>query len=247
MLYSLKHTLQKLTRAQKMLFLGVFVGFWCIGISFATNLHFPDSDYNFLGKKDRQRLAIDKPLSQQFVAQENGLSEVKFHIGNINLWPGEVLHFELRDATCEQTLATDSWTPLEPKPLIYTRFHFARIPDSQGQTYCAYITYTSSYDRKSSDAPHINTSTGEPFQNRSYTEIAKNKVHTGETLQMRPAYSSGNFFSDLWRLTERMSQYKPDYIKGLPLLILMTFTFFGSILLALWIILAREKEEGRSR
>ncbi len=229
------------TTSQKMLLGGLFVGFWCIGISFVSNLAFPDSHYNFLGKKDQQRLAIDKPLSQQFVAQENGLSEVKFHIGNINLWPGEAIRFELRDATCEKILATDSWSPLQPKPLIYTRFNFPSIPDSKDRTYCAYITYTSSYDRKSSDAPHINTSTGEQFKDRTYTEVLKNKAHVGETLQMRPAYSSNNFFSDLWRLVERMSQYKPDFTKGIPLLILMVSVIVGSLGLCFWIIFAKEK------
>ncbi|MEK9173674.1 MAG: hypothetical protein AAB845_00205, partial [Patescibacteria group bacterium] len=227
---------QKLTTSQKMLLGGLFIGFGCIGIGFASNLYFPDSDYNFLGKKDRQRLAIDRPLTQVFTSKEAGLSGVKYSIGNINLWPGEALQFELRDAACQKTLATDSWTPLQPKPLIYTRFHFPRIADSQGQTYCAYITYTSSYDRKSSDAPHINTS---EFPGRSYTLVAKNKVYENETLQIRPAYSSGNFFSDLWRLVERMSQYKPNLIKGIPLLILMTLVFLGSLSLCIWIILAK--------
>ncbi len=228
----------KLTTSQKMLLGGLFIGFWCIGISFVSSLTFPDSDYNFLGKKDRERLVVNKPISQIFISEENGLSAVKYSLGNLNLWPGEALQFELRDAHCEKTLATDSWIPLEPKPLIYTRFHFPRIPDSQGKSYCAYITYVSSYDRKSSEAPHINTS---KFPGRSYTLVAKNKTYENETLQMRPTYSSGNFFSDLWRLIERMSQYKPDFIKGLPLLILMTSVLLGSIVLCLWIVLAKEK------
>ncbi len=231
-------TSYKLTTSQKMLLGGFLIGLWCISISFASNLAFPDSDYNFLGKKDRERLTINKPISQIFVAEENGLSEIKYHIGNLNLWPGEALRFELRDATCTQTITADSRTSLRLRPSIYTRFHFPRIANSQGQSYCTYITYTSPYDRKSSEAPYIHTS---EFSDRSYTLVAKNKLHENETLQMRPAYSSGNFFSDLWRLIERMSQYKPDFIKGLPLLILMTSVFLGSVTLCLWIVLAKEK------
>lgn len=230
--------LYKLSTSQKILIGGLFIGFWCIGISFVSSLAFSDSNYNFLGKKDRQKLSVDKPISQVFMAQEDGLSEIKYHIGNLNLWPGEALHFELRDSTCTQIITTNSWTLLKLKPSIYTHFHFSRIADSQGKNYCAFITYTSPYDRKSSDVPYINTS---KFPGRSYTVISKNKVYENETLQIRPAYSSGNFFSDLWRLIERISQYKPDFIKGLPLLILITSVFSGSIGLCLLIILAKEK------
>ena len=230
--------LQKVSRAQKLLFLGVFLGFGCIGITFISQLYFADSGYNFIGKKDRQKLSIDKPLTQVFTAEENGLSLVKVNIGNLNLFPGEAIRFELRDASCMTTLASDSYTFFQSKPLIYARFGFDTIEDSKDKTYCAYIVYTSPYDRKSNDTPHINTNT---FIGRSYTEVSKDKVRLDETLQMRPAYSSGNVFSDVWRLTERMSQYKPDFIKGAPLLILMAFVFFGSLLLSIWVILAKEK------
>jgi hypothetical protein len=225
-----------LTTTQKILLGGFFIALCCIGIGFISGLKFGDSDYNFLGKKDQQKLSIDKPLTQVFTAKKNGLSEVKFHIGNQNLWPGEAIRFELRDARCENILATDSWTPLHGKPLIYTRFDFSQIPDSAEKQYCAYIVYTSPLERKSSDAPHINTNKS---LGQSFTATAKNKVYENETLQMRPAYDSG-LPSDAWQLVERMSQYKPEYIKGLPLLILLTITVLGSIALGIWIVFAKD-------
>ncbi|MCW1888688.1 MAG: hypothetical protein KIH67_004000 [Candidatus Moranbacteria bacterium] len=234
--------LQNAATAQKILLGAFIIGFGSIILGFTSKLHFPDSDYNFLGKKDRARLSIDKPLSQVFVAQENGLSEVKVHIGGLDLWPGEALVFELRDESCAHTLATDSWTPLKPKPLNYTRFTFERIPESMEKKYCAYITYTSPYDRKTNDAPYINTN---ELAGKSYTAVSKNKVYENETLQLRPAYSTDSFAADTWRLIERMSQYKPTYIKGLPLLLLFGFTILGGFSLGLWIIF--EKEEDRRR
>ncbi len=228
-----------LTKAQKILLGAFIIGLGSIILGFVSQLHFPDSDYNFIGKKDRARLTIDKPLAQVFTAEENGLSLVKVSIGGIDLWPSEALTFELRDESCTTILATDSWTPLELKPTNYTRFTFNRIADSAGKKYCVYIVYTSPYDRKSSDAPYINTS---EFPGRSYTLVTKNKVYENETLQLRPAYTSGNWTSDIWRLTERMSQYKPEYIKGLPLLMLITIVTAGGFLLGLWIILTKEKE-----
>ena len=236
--------LQNTSKAQKILLGAFIIGLGSIILGFSSQLHFSDSDYNFLGNKDRARLAIDKPLSQVFTAQENNLSEVKIHIGGIDLWPGEALVFELRDESCSKTVATDRWTPLEPKPLNYTRFTFNRVPESADNKYCAYITYTSPYDRKSNDAPYINTN---DFDGRNYTSVSKKKIYENETLQLRPAYSTDSYLSDIWRLIERMSQFKPEFVKGFPLLLLFGFVVVGGFFLGLWIIFANENEEDRKR
>ena len=235
---------QNLSTAQKILLGAFIIGLGSIILSFNSQLHFPDSDYNFTGKKDRVRLTANKPLSQVFTAQENHLSAVKIHIGGIDLWPGEALAFELRDESCTHTLVTDRWTPLKPKPLNYTRFTFEPIPESSGQKYCAYITYTSSYDRKTNEAPFIHTN---EFNGRSYTSVSKKKTYENETLQLRPAYSTDSYLSDIWRLIERMSQFKPEFMKGFPLLLLFGLVVVGGFLLGLWIIFANENEEDRKR
>lgn len=226
---------------QKILLGAVLVGFGCIGISLISGFALGDSAHHFTGKKDRERLGNQKPLAQIFEAKENGLSEVKYHLGNLHLWPGEELRFELRDAECQNVLAQASAKPLLFVSPIYTQFGFDRIPDSQGQTYCAVILYETPYTRKSADQPFLHTS---EMLGTSYTLLDKNKTKENQTLQFRPSYSAGSLTQNLWHLTERMSQYKPGYIKGSPLLILMTLVFISSLLLSLWIVFV--KEEGRS-
>lgn len=237
-------TLLSLSTAQKTLILAVFIGFGCIGISFISHLPLGDASLNFTGKKDRERLGNEKPVAQIFTPHQNGLSSIKYHLGNLHLLPGERLLFELRDAECQNVIKEATARPIIWTSPIYTRFDFARIPDSQGKTYCAVILYESPYDRSSDSRPFINTSEKEGSR---YTLLDKQKTQENETLHLRPAYSSGSVTKDLWSLTERMSQYKPDIIKGLPLLILVSLVFLGSLLLSLWIIFAKEKEEGRSK
>lgn len=212
------------------------MSFMYIFTLFFSGLSFSDSSFNFLGKKDSQRLKKEIGVHQNFTATEDGLTEVKLAIGNLHLLPGEQIRFELRNQECSQILATDSWNVFQPKPKTYLRFHFDRIADSQGKEYCAFIMYSSPFDRKSSTAPRITTEKIEGVQYYVGTEAQEN-----ETLYLRSGYQEETLWQNIWRLIERMSQYKPEWIKGTPLLSLISAILLGSFFLCLWIIFKAEE------
>lgn len=231
-----------LTKTQKILLSMFSLGFLAVGIGFLSGLHLSDSSQNFIGKGDRQKLSPNKPITQIFTATENGLSQVKVRIGGVNLIPRDQLVLQLRDASCEQVLAHAHKTAFHLPSHTYTLFNFSRIEDSKGKTYCAHITYRSPYKHKSADLPFIHTTKDESLAGVFYTEVAKDKKHINETLELRPGYRSGNIATDLWSLVERMSQYKSNFIKGTPLLFLLTLTFIGSATLGVYLLSRKEKE-----
>src|SRR3989344_1712630 len=197
---------------------------WIFG-AFFINLSFPDSSYNFLGSSGKAKLDPKKPITQTFTAQENNLNQIKIIVGNFNLTPQESIDFELADVSCESTVAKQSITYLTLDPHIYYHFNFPLIADSAGQTYCLKITYFSPVDR-GIKRPYIATSDGEQFRGFSYTNEGNQRIYENKTLQMRPSYGTGSVLGDLHQLNNRISQYKPMFVKG------WTLTFlFGTLLI----------------
>lgn len=228
-----------LTTTQKTL-LGIFlVAFLGIGTHLLMGLVFGDSRLQFTGKNGRERLSNNKAVAQMFIANENNLTEVKYHLGNLHLWPGEHLLFELRDAECQNVITKDTINPILITSPIYTRFDFESIPDSQGNTYCAVISYESPYKRDSDTFPFIHTSEA-PGQH--YTLLENQKLREDKTLQFKPVYGVGNTRQSIWTLIERMSQYKPGCIKGAPLLVLLLTTLGLSFIFGLILILSKEED-----
>ncbi len=229
-------------RKQAMKILGAFfVGglLWIFG-SFFANLSFPDSSYRFLGSTKQAKLDSGKPITQIFTGEENNLNQIKIIIGDLDLQPMEKIVLELAEASCETTLARDTLTFLTPKPHIYYHFNFSPLPDSAGQTYCFKVTYFSPFDR-GSDRPYLGASEGEQFAGWSYTNEGNNRTYENRTLQMRPSYGSGNFLGDLGRLNDRISQYKPAFLKG-PVLTLIFCAFIVSTILLLWLLVFKKED-----
>jgi len=235
-------TLIRFIEKQAIKILGIlFIGgiAWIFG-SFFAHLSFPDSSYNFSGKTYQEKLKSDQPVTQTFRAKENNLNQIKIIVGNSNIQPGEKIVFELADALCEKTLAQNTYRFYDIPPFIYYHFTFPPIPDSIGQIYCLKVTYSSSVDRKS-DRPYIGASGGEQFRGQLYINEGNQRISENRTLQMRPAYGTGSLFGDLKQLNNRLSQYKPEFLKGTGLTLIFSLFFIGTMALV-WLLAFRKKE-----
>lgn len=223
------------------LWLGLlFVGglIWILGAFFA-NLSFPDSSYNFLGSTEKAKLDSGKPISQKFIAKDNNLNQIKIIIGNSNLWPMEKIVFELADSSCESIIARETMTFLTPEPHIYYRFNFPEIADSQGKEYCFKATYFSTFDR-GIERPFLGASEEEQFAGMSYFNEGNGRLYQDRTLQMRPSYGTRSFVGDLNQLNNRISQYKPVYLKGHALTAIFVTFLLGTLLLG-WLLVFRKE------
>lgn len=212
---------------------------WIFG-SFFAHLSFPDSSYNFLGTTNKVKLDSGKPVTQTFEAKEGNLNQIKIVVGNADLWLTEEIVFELADASCETTIARDTMTMFTPESHIYYHFNFPTLPDSAGQTYCFKATYFSRFDR-GSDRPYLGASAGDQFSGWSYTNEGNNRTYENRTLQMRPGYSAGGFLGDLGQLNDRISQYKPEFLKGSALTLIFCAFIVGTISL-LWLLVFKREE-----
>ncbi len=232
----------KKMKNEKIWILALFVCglFWIFG-SFFVNLSFPDSSYNFPGKTYQVKLDSGKPVTQTFTAKENDLNQIKIVLGNSSLQLGEKIVFELADATCEKTLAQGTYHFYDMSPFIYYHFTFPALSDSLGQTYCFKVTYYSPINRKG-DRPYLGASEGEQFLGWSYTNAGNPLIYENRTLQMRPAYGTGSFFGDLEQLNNRLSQYKPGFLKGTGLTLIFSLFFIGTIALVYLLVFKKEEK-----
>ncbi|MDP3956961.1 MAG: hypothetical protein Q8Q10_00470 [bacterium] len=233
-------TILKIHRSQILLSLLFIGGLLLILFSFYNTLSFPDTSYNFLGASGKAKLDSGKPITQVFTAKENNLNQVKIIGGNFDLMLREKIVFELADSGCEAILASQSANFLTPSPHIYYRFNFPAIPDSAGKKYCFRVTYFSPIDR-GDERPYLAISEGERFRGQSYINEGNNRIYENRTLQMRPAYTVGSFPGDLGRLNDRISQYKPEFLKGSALTIIFC-AFIVSTISLVWLLVFRKED-----
>lgn len=198
--------------------------------SFFRILAFPDASPDFLGETKKVKLDPGAPVIQTFAADRDGLSQMKVVFGNTDLRPGEQIIFELADATCSATLASDTFQFSTPDPNIYHRFVFTPIPNSQGKTYCFKATYFSLLDR-GDDRPYLAAEKSDASIGRSYTNTGTGRTYENRTLKIRPAYAYGSWVENIDELVDRLSQYKPAYMKELAIRILGIAVIAGSILI----------------
>lgn len=218
--------------------LGIVGIFW----TFLGNFGLGESGYNFLGKTKKVTLSPGAPVTQTFTAHDNGLSQVRFVMGNVELQNNDFLEFRLLNETCSDTIAVKKFDTKPGEQGAYTVFAFPTISDSLGKTYCFSATYLSDEDRKG-EKPYLSaTDVPDPlFADRTLTDTNKNRVYPSQTLFLRPAYTNGSLSGDLWNLIERLSQYKPAFLKGWSIVALFTILFVGSITLVYRLVFTREK------
>ncbi|MFA7209290.1 MAG: hypothetical protein WC120_03305 [Parcubacteria group bacterium] len=136
-------------------------------------------------------------LQQKFVANRDGLTkiEVLLRSPGIKYENGDRMEMKLADANCEENLRTgyldDSFLNTEN---LY-EFSFDRIPDSQEKEFC--LTATFANKKESAKSIQFFTMGDE----------------TGQPLSIRPVYKNAHIWQDFSELNQRISQYKPWFLK----------------------------------
>lgn len=215
--------------------LGMIAVFWI----FLSDFGLGESGYNFLGKTKNISLSTT-PVTQTFTAREDNLYQIRIVLGNADIRRGESIEFRLMDETCQKVIATKKFTTEPTEQGTYTVFPFSPLAHSKNTPYCFAATYSSDENRKNTpylsamDVPDSN------FSDRTLTDQRKNKVYQGQTLFLRPAYTTGSLSGDLWNLVGRLSQYKPAFLKGWSIVILFGVFLAGSITLAVSLVFTRK-------
>ncbi len=210
-----------------------------LGTTFFHGLGFPDSAWP-LDKGERVTLSAGATLTQTFTSSRDHLRQIEILFGKFTLQGEDRLKLELRDSTCATPLAQTTLSDRSFDSEHTYAFVFDRIPDSQDQTYCLALLFTSDREIEKSKAPRLFID--QRAQAPAYTLTEKDAPAQGiAPLAIRPGYSNASLLATLSELMNRISQYKPAFLKDG---VLTVFAVLGLVLTFLsLILLAREDGE----
>lgn len=193
---------------------------------FFSLLSFPQSAI-ILDKGELIQLKTGQTIRQKFTANQNGLNKVELLLRTPGIPAGAVVKMKIMDADCQTTIRQGklAYSFLDSGNLH--EFVFPRITDSENTAYCLDATL---------DAPGSKTVKFFTMSGSTFPDAAEN-ISTGEkngdqSLSLRSVYSNGHWWQNIEELNQRISQYKPFFLKHYFLYALA----FGFIFLSLAVV-----------
>lgn len=175
---------------------------------FFNILSFPDPEI-ILEKGEIISLQPNFSLTQTFLAKRNNLTKIEFMLRKPGPKDNDIVKIEIADENCSKTIYQGT---LEESFLASDNlydFQFSKIPDSIGKTYCLKATFIPGHT-DSQSIKFFMTENQDPkfiLKDNSGAEI-KN-----QSLSMRLAYRNDTLSQDMSELSQRISQYKPWFLK----------------------------------
>lgn len=222
----------KLLQTKNIFFLLFLLALFLVFGRLTSLWSFPDPTWPLL-KEEKIELEKNQPLFQVFTARRDNLSRVEFLMSSASIKPGGRLKLELRDETCSQILRQASWKVSNLDSEDTYAFRFRRLENSQGKDFCFSASFEPQDEKKKAkiflhNQPpagsqyFLNSATGEKFSDRS--------------LSLRPGYQNASLGKNLTELNQRISQYKPWFLKHYFLsLIIFAFLFLSLLIVSLLI------------
>jgi hypothetical protein len=221
-------------------------GLFLVGFNFLKQLSFPDNSRT-IKKGERIELSVGDSLKQKIIAKDNGLSKIEILFGNKKLKKNYSLKFILADKDC-QKIIRQKILPGEynfNSKYLYD-FNFSKIKDSKNKNYCLRIEYLSRLKKEQIDPKNkIRIFTQGESEKRSggvgiktidpgitgnlmiNSEGGQEKIKL-QDISFRTSYQGASIFQSLQQLNQRISQYKPWFLKAGYLKILLFLTLIIS-------------------
>lgn len=203
--------------------------FW----KFFDILSFSDQTLSFERDSKQEKLYADSPIIQKLTITENNFNQINASIGKFSPKTGDKIILEVTDEFCKSILAKSSIGKLSWNHPGYEKFGFKTIPDSKNKTYCLKFTYIpnkQAQDKKVYMSSHAK-------EGYSYINTGKSpEEQKNRALEIKPAYENGSNWQNFSQLINRMSQYKPDYLKGIFLLTIFTLSIILITIVAISVI-----------
>ena len=181
---------------------------------FSTILYFPHAG-GFLEKDQTIKLQPGETLRQIFSSDSPDLAKVEIILRSPGINPGDRAEAELLDASCQKVLRQGTLADSFLSSNNLYEFSFPALSDSKNQNYCLQLTFKP--QKKSAHALQFfyRSQEGAQFQNLSTGE-----TFSGNTLSFRLVSKNPSLWVNLVELDQRISQYKPGFMKGLSLAII---------------------------
>lgn len=205
-----------------------------ISCAFARTFAFPDASWP-LDKGERVIIAPSEILTQTIIANKDGLRRVEILFGKFTLMKEDELLVELRDSSCSSVLSQKRLSDQSFDSEYTHNFVFDRIQNSSNQTYCLTLTFTTNRPVAKDKSPRLfvdDSAEGTPY---ALKNIGGETKEGPGPLAIRPGYTNDSFFANANEFFDRISQYKPIFLKSWFLIVFsaggLALTFFTLVLL----------------
>ena len=217
--------------SKKILLALLGISVFLVFFRFFTLMSFPVA--HTIAKGDAVKIFSGQTFFQKFTANRDNLETIQILLRTPGIKSGDTVTMNLSDASCKKTLRDGT---LE-RPFLNTDdlyiFAFPRIRHSAGETYCLFLSYQttqgpSKYLRFFTVAPD-----NPDFQ---LTDTALDAPVNEQALSLRAVYRNDHWFEDLHELNQRISQYKPWFLKDFAIGIIAILFIALSITLIIALI-----------
>ena len=222
------------------------IGLLLIGISFFRQLSFPDN-VPTIEKGKKIELSVGDSLEQKFIAKNNGLNKIEILFGSKKLKKNYSLQFILADKDCQKIIRQKTLAGEYSFNSKYLYgFNFSKIKNSQNKNYCLKIKYFSKLTKEQIDPKNKIRIFAQSENEELGKEEKKDKIKPGnsgdlvinlksgqekvilQNLSFRTSYTEDSVFKSLQKLNQRISQYKPWFLKGGYLNLIVVLMVIGS-------------------
>jgi hypothetical protein len=189
-----------------LLTLGIFV--LLIFFRFFSIMTFPDSR-TILEKGEALKIYPDQEFNQTFVANRDNLNRIEFLLRTPGPNKDNTVRVTLADETCTTPLRQGFLeTPLLNADNLYVA-SFPPVEDSKDKKYCAIIAYPATETK----TKYLRFFTTENTTPDTVLIFANGEETKNQSLSMRLVYNNDTVWQDLGELNQRISQYKPWFLK----------------------------------
>ncbi|HBO16841.1 MAG TPA: hypothetical protein DD451_02470 [Candidatus Moranbacteria bacterium] len=215
--------------------LGIFtIGLVLIFGSLIKNFSFPDQNWNLeKGKKIGISSEKNEEVIQKFIASKDNLSRIDIFLGNSKIERGGTLQLELFNKSCEKLLRKDKIRTTRIKSENFFTFTFPKIQKTANEILCIKLSF---YDWNSDKNRSAQVFVRDNILPENVFFSINQEIIKGKSLSMRPAYQENSWRENIWKLSERISQYKPWFLKNMIILSVLVIAIISSILLVVIII-----------
>ncbi len=194
-----------------LLILAIFLLF--IFLRFGKELVFFE---NSLQKNSSIKISKGQELSGKFESTRANLTQVEILLGGGKKLNPKAVKAKLADENCSKIIREGSVNPSYLKRKDIYEFRFSKIADSKDKKYCLIL----GYEPQKLDAKNL----------QAYT--------SGDQPTMRAVYTNNNTWQNINELNQRVSQYKPFFLKHYFLwTIFLSFIFFSIFLIIVLILI----------
>jgi hypothetical protein len=124
--------------------------------------------------------------------------------------PGDTMKMQLADESCKKILREGTLTPSYLASDNLYEFSFSKIPDSNGKTFCLLATFKPQNNTAKAILFFTQTDKSPVFSVRNFTS---GEADPAQALSIRTAFVNDHQWQNLSELSQRISQYKPWFLK----------------------------------